>query len=99
MVQPNQYSLQLVSGEGAGERALLAHFPFTLGRQEDRDWVLLDKTVSRDHAAVVEETDGLYVVDRGSRSGTFVNGEKVDRRRLRPGDVIQLGSTQGPGLR
>ncbi len=78
---------------------MLDHFPFTLGRLEDRDWVLMDKAVSRDHAAILEESDGLVIADNRSRFGTFVNGAKVDRKKLRPGDIIQLGSAQGPGLR
>ncbi len=77
----------------------LSHFPFTLGRSQDRDCVVIDKSVSREHAVLQEEDDGIYVVDQASRCGTFVNGEKVERRRLRAGDQVQLGSLQGPTLR
>lgn len=75
------------------------HSPFTLGRLPDRDCVIRHQSVSRDHAILQLEADGYYVVDRGSRFGTFVNGEKVDRRLLQAGDTIQLGSTEGPSLR
>jgi sigma-B regulation protein RsbU (phosphoserine phosphatase) len=99
MTQTIKYNLQLVSGDAASERVLMNHFPFTLGRLEDRDWVVVDASVSRDHAAVVVEEEGCAIEDHVSRFGTFVNGEKIDRRKLRIGDIIQLGSLNGPKLR
>jgi serine phosphatase RsbU (regulator of sigma subunit) len=99
MTQSIQYSLEFRADGLTLKRIPLGHFPFTLGRLEDRDYVVVDKSVSRDHAAVLQEGDGFYIVDKGSRFGTFVNGEKVERRHLRVGDVIQLGSLQGPALR
>jgi DNA-binding NtrC family response regulator len=51
--------------------------------------------VSRLHATVSRETGGeeLTVVDRESRNGTFWNGLRVDRHRVRSGDVIRVGNT------
>jgi phosphoserine phosphatase RsbU/P len=90
----------LVMTEGPTSLAIpLDHFPFTLGRLPDRDCVVQHQSVSRDHAIVVRENADCYVIDRGSRFGTFVNGEKVQRRLLRFGDTIQLGSLESPALR
>jgi len=99
MTQPNQYVLRLTGGDLPAQSFPLSHFPFTLGRSQDRDCVVIDKSVSREHAVLQEEGDEIYVVDQASRCGTFVNGEKVERRRLRTGDHVQLGSLQGPILR
>jgi serine phosphatase RsbU (regulator of sigma subunit) len=75
------------------------HSPFTLGRMPGCDCLVRHKSVSRDHAILIEEEDGCYVVDRGSSFGTYVNGERVDRRLLHMGDKIQLGSLDGPVLK
>jgi sigma-B regulation protein RsbU (phosphoserine phosphatase) len=99
MTQPNQYILRLTADDLPAQSFPLSHFPFTLGRSADLDCVLVGNSVSRKHAVLQEEEDGIYVVDLASRCGTFVNGEKVDRRRLRIGDQLQLGSLQGPRLR
>src|SRR5262245_27922762 len=55
-----------------------------------------DKTVSRPHAAIVVDDGRFFIEDLGSSRGTLVNGEDVKgmgRRRLSPGDSIQLGDT------
>jgi pSer/pThr/pTyr-binding forkhead associated (FHA) protein len=54
-----------------------------------------DSEVSRIHAEVVRVGDDWAVVDDGlSRNGTFVNGERIERRRrLRDGDELRVGDT------
>ena len=67
--------LVLVVVEGTDRRTLvLDHFPFTIGRRTDRDLVMADPRVSREHAQFEREADGIYIFDQGSRHGTFVNG-------------------------
>jgi serine/threonine protein kinase len=65
-----------------------------LGRGEKTDTRLKDPQVSRTHCQVEVKGGKARVVDSGSRAGTVVNGKKVDRHSLKPGDVIQVGSTQ-----
>jgi serine phosphatase RsbU (regulator of sigma subunit) len=84
--------LVLVVVEGTDRRTLvLEHFPFTVGRRTDRDLVMADPRVSREHAQFVRETDGTYIVDQSSRHGTFVNGERVERRKLARNDRVEFG--------
>src|SRR5208282_6443485 len=65
--------LVLVVVEGTERRTLvLEHYPFTIGRRTDRDLVMADPRVSREHADFVRESDGIYIVDNSSRHGTFV---------------------------
>ena len=68
----------------------------TLGRSSDADVpVTWDREVSRHHATVERTVDGWSVVDDGrALNGTFVNGERIrGRRRMRDGDVVQIGET------
>ena len=68
----------------------------TVGRSHRSDLALTwDRTVSRLHAAIEWIGTHWSVIDDGlSRNGTFVNGERLaGRRRLRSGDIIQIGLT------
>ncbi len=82
----------LVVVEGTERRTLLLdHFPFTVGRRTDRDLVLADPRVSREHAQFIREVDGIYIVDQSSRQGTFVNNEKISRHKLVRNDRVEFG--------
>jgi pSer/pThr/pTyr-binding forkhead associated (FHA) protein len=50
-----------------------------------------DPTVSRRHALLVRQADGVRVLDDRSLNGVFVNGERVDWRVVRDGDEILVG--------
>jgi pSer/pThr/pTyr-binding forkhead associated (FHA) protein len=53
-----------------------------------------DPNASRIHAVVEKGSDGSYsVIDLGSASGTFVNGEKVTKATISAGDELQFGDT------
>ena len=71
----------------------------TIGRLPDQDVVLRDQSVSRQHATIVRENNSYSIVDRNSSHGTFLNGARVQSAPLNPGDVLQLGSLEGPQLR
>ncbi len=66
-----------------------------IGRSPSCDIALLeDGRVSRKHARLERRDAGLFVVDLGSRNGTFVNGSRVDgEARLVPGDELQVGDS------
>jgi len=84
--------MTLVVVEGTDRRNLLLdHFPFTVGRRTDRDLVLTDPRVSREHAQFMRENDGIYIEDQNSRQGTFVNGERTTRRKLLRNDRLEFG--------
>lgn len=70
----------------------LNHTPFTVGRKVDRDLVIPDPRVSREHATIVAEDGEFFVVDLGSKHGTFVNGERVDRHKLQRNDRLEFGA-------
>src|SRR5216683_2863737 len=70
----------------------LNHTPYTVGRKVDRDLVIPDPRVSREHAHIVAENGEFFVIDQSSKHGTFVNGERVDRRKLVRNDRLEFGA-------
>jgi len=78
-------------GPDAGSPFRLDQPVTSAGRDPDSDILLDDVTVSRRHAEFRREEGEFHVVDVGSLSGTYVNGEQVDSMVLANGDEIQLG--------
>jgi diguanylate cyclase (GGDEF)-like protein len=66
--------------------------PVEIGRDEGCGLVLSDISVSRRHARVVRDADGVAVADLDSSNGTLVNGQLGRHGRLRPGDSLEVGS-------
>ena len=82
----------LVFVQGNDQRTInLDHTPFTVGRKVDKDLVIADPRVSRDHALIASENGQFWVVDQGSKHGTFVNGERVQRKTLERNDRVEFG--------
>ena len=63
-----------------------------IGRSIGCDFVLNDPTVSRWHAELIRGDDGWLVRDMGSTNGTRVNGWRVRKATVGPGDVVALGA-------
>jgi pSer/pThr/pTyr-binding forkhead associated (FHA) protein len=63
----------------------------TIGRAPQSDVFLDDITVSREHAILDRQSDGLHLTDRGSLNGTYVNRHRVESVRLADGDELQIG--------
>ncbi len=62
-----------------------------IGRSLAADIRFDDPTVSRRHALVVRQADGVRVLDDRSLNGVFVNGERIEWRALNDGDEIVVG--------
>ena len=62
-----------------------------VGRSLAADVRFDDPTVSRRHALIVRQPDGVRVLDDRSLNGVFVNGERVEWRELHDGDEIVVG--------
>jgi pSer/pThr/pTyr-binding forkhead associated (FHA) protein len=62
-----------------------------IGRSLAADVRFDDPTVSRRHALIVRQADGVRVLDDRSLNGVFVNGERVEWRVLEDGDEILVG--------
>lgn len=64
---------------------------YTIGRQEGCDIHIDNLGVSRVHARLLKAEQGYFVEDMNSSNGTFVNGQRVSRQALGPGDQITIG--------
>jgi len=84
-------ALVLVQGNEQ-KNIVLNRTPFSVGRKVDKDLVIADPRVSRDHALIVLEEEGFFLVDQGSKHGTFVNGERVQRQKLERNDRLEFGA-------
>jgi phosphoserine phosphatase RsbU/P len=83
----------LVFVQGNEQRNIvLNRTPFTVGRKVDKDLVIADPRVSRDHAQIVLESGDFFLVDQGSKHGTFVNGERIQRQKLERNDRMEFGA-------
>jgi len=83
----------LVFVQGSEQKNIvLNRSPFTVGRKVDKDLVIADPRVSRDHAQITQEGMEFFLVDLGSKHGTFVNGERIQRQKLERGDRLEFGA-------
>ena len=78
---------------GQREEFLLNRPSITLGRATTNDVVIPDPKVSRFHGRIDCADGECTLVDLGAANGTTVGGARVQRRRLRHGDVIGLGNS------
>ena len=83
--------LVVVEGHSTGRAYRLILATTSVGRDPRCDIVLPYSTVSWHHASIIKRGNVIAVHDLGSRNGTFVGLDKVDRRELGAGDVIRFG--------
>jgi hypothetical protein len=65
-----------------------------LGRSRECDIQIEDANVSRRHAELRQEGTAFWIVDLDSTNGLEVNGQRVKRSKLEPGDSFVVGSTE-----
>ena len=88
------HALKFISGKyQGGEFPLRANREIVIGRSSDLDMVLVEDMVSRKHAKIVTSEENVVIQDLGSTNGTFVNGEKIKKARLKEGDRILIGTS------
>ncbi len=93
---------QLIPSDGSKTITLYRDITI-VGRDGDIcDLTIPHKSVSKLHSVLVKSDGLLFVRDLGSTNGTKVNGQKITRGALLPGDVIAFAGAKfkiflGPG--
>lgn len=86
--------LEFILGPMANQTLQLTDDVTTIGSVAGNTVVLADPAVSRKHAGI-RKVDGNYeLADLGSTNGVYVNGHKVPKKTLEPGDIIRVGNTE-----
>jgi hypothetical protein len=72
---------------------IISGFNQVVGRDSAADITVPDPTVSRRHARITHDPDGVWLEDLGSSNGTYVGGHRlVARYRLADGDQVKFGN-------
>ncbi|MBV8065680.1 MAG: FHA domain-containing protein [Actinobacteria bacterium] len=77
-----------------GQRMRVDKRRVVLGRSRECDIQIEDANVSRRHAELRQEGTSFWIVDLDSTNGVEVNGRRVKRAKLEPGDSFTVGSTE-----
>lgn len=86
--------LALLGPDGQHKKRVRVGRRVVIGRAPECELALDDKTVSRQHAEIVDVGIGEWKIrDLGSRNGTTVNGTTTSEARLTNGDRIGIGSS------
>ena len=82
-------SLESLSGNGGRPWSIVR-----IGRAIDNDIRLSGALSSRHHCRLERTEEGIWLVDMGSANGTLINGQRIDRHLVGPGDVIGIGAAR-----
>lgn len=84
-------SIILKLDEDSIEKIELIAGEYRIGRSEDNDISILNPTVSSHHAKIFTYLNSAYIEDLNSSNGTWINGKRVQKHTIHPGDEIKLG--------
>lgn len=71
---------------------------FSIGRRGENDLRINDAYISRNHAEIIKNGEEFTLVDKESKTGTFVNGQRINSVTLKHLDRIQFGNSSYPQI-
>ncbi len=83
-----------MSQEVKGTNLEITEEKITIGRKSDNKIPVDNSTVSGHHCEVYFDGDRYHVKDLGSTNGTRVNNREITESKLRPKDILQVGSVE-----
>ena len=89
--QEAKYILSLLNDDVKSSSWLLTNGIHKIGRLENKEIILDDVTVSRNHGYISVDDEEITIVDVGSTNGIFINGELKSESNLQSGFRIQIG--------
>ena len=61
---------------------------------KDTDILISEIQVSREHTVIFSQDSSVFIVDQGTREGTYLNGKRIAaKEKLKSGDVIGVGNS------
>jgi serine phosphatase RsbU (regulator of sigma subunit) len=90
--------LKFLESAGLERMIRLDKSTFTIGRRGENDLRINDAYISRNHAEIVKNGEEYTLVDKESKTGTFVNGQRVKSATLKHLDRIQFGNSTYPQI-
>lgn len=90
---PPSLRIRYQDPDGVQTELMLAEKPITIGRSPDADIITLDERASRMHCGIRIWDGEYYVKDLKSKNGTYLNNQKVEMAKIKPGDKIRLGNS------
>lgn len=98
MAESVSHEFSLILTHDGTETRIIGRTPFLIGRSPQMDLVLPYPYISRHHAEIQFDPSSQCLELVGINPECFVNGERVSRHTLAPGDQIRFGFLEGPKL-
>jgi len=86
--------LEFMVGPLAGQTVPLVEEVTTIGSVAGNTVVLSDPAVSRKHLGIRRVGEHFELADLGSTNGVYVNGHRMGKKLLAPGDIMRVGNTE-----
>jgi hypothetical protein len=87
--------LKVIQGPLRGKEFSFNRTPIRLGSSPKNEiYLFKDPKIDPIHAEIEKLRDTYEIVDSGSTTGTFINGQRVKSHRLMDGDVIRIGDSE-----
>lgn len=91
--RPRVHKMAKLIDQNSGSEIEIDHWETSIGKSKSNDIVLPLPSVSRFHAVVAKKSKEWVVTDTFSKTGVYLNGEKIEGRHvLEDGDIIQIGT-------
>lgn len=91
--RPRLKTMAIIVNAANGDRIAIDHWETSIGRSKSCDITLGYNTVSRFHAVISRRKSGWFLTDTGSRTGTYVNAQKIgETSMIYDGDSIVFGN-------
>ena len=83
----------MINGVDLGKKYSLSNESTMLGRSSKVDIQIDEDAISRNHAVIEHQADGVVIRDLNSTNGTYVNDSPIRHHQLLDGDQIKIGRT------
>lgn len=84
-------NLVLFKKDGSQQSFSLPSNTTVIGRRHDCDLCVPLMVVSRRHCQLLQNNESVKIRDLDSKSGTFLNGRRIEEAKLKAGDYIRIG--------